>query len=105
MSNLYNNEKRESARIGGFINWCEDAGIIEDADLAGAGGDTITEVKANILANNFHKANYPLAQMLGKALDKGVQIAVFSETHGVTTVAGLVALTDAGATEKNSFFS
>lgn len=104
MSNLYCTTKRESERIGGFINWCAAAGIIADADLNGAGGDTITEVKANVLANDMPASSKSLVTVLNKALDRGISLGLWSETHGVTTVAGLVALTDASTTFKHGLF-
>ena len=90
----------ESKRIGGALNMAFSAGIITNAMVNA--NSTLTTLKAAVTAGTVG-ANGPLAIKTNEALDRGKSLGYFSETHGVTTVAGLVALTDAGTTLKQGF--
>lgn len=90
-----------SKRIGGWANACKTAGVITDA-LVNANA-TITLLNAAILAAVVSPSDKPRAILLTKALERGVDLGIIPETHGVTTVAALVALTDASASFRQSF--
>lgn len=92
--------KGASRRIGSMITACSSAGIITSTIIAA--NATITLLKAAILVLAVGpKAS--LGVKLNKALDKGIAIGTYTETHGLTTVAGFVAATQAGTTMKSSF--
>lgn len=102
MGVLYTERKPESARVGAYLNWCFSAGIITDAQVAA--NATLTLLKAAVNTAILETQKKPIGIMLGKALDRGLTLGIFSETHGVVTVAALVALTDSGTTMKQGFF-
>lgn len=89
-----------SKRIGGFINSCKSAGVITDTQVNA--NATVTLLGAAVV-DAAVGAKKPLAQKLRKTLEKAVDIGEIGETHGETTVAGLVALTEAGATHRSPF--
>jgi len=90
-----------SKRIGGWLNACKSAGVITDA-LVNANA-TVTALNTAILAAVVSPSDKPRAITLTKALERAVDLSLIPETHGVTTVAGLVALTDASTTFRQSF--
>lgn len=100
---VYTDRIPESKRIGGHLNVGFSAGIITDALVAA--NATITLLKAAILTGILKTEQKPLGIVLNKALDKGVSLGQIPETHGVITVAALVALTDASSTMKQGFLS
>lgn len=101
MSTLGTTGKSESARIGGQINQGVSAGVITDA-MVNANA-TLTLLKAAILAASYH-GNKRIALLVNLGLDKAKSLGLMSETHGVTTTAGLLALTDApSSTYKQNF--
>jgi len=85
----------ESKRVGGYANYCAAAGVITDALVAA--NATITLLNAAILAA-VPAYQQPMARMLNKALNRGIALGNIAETHGQTTVAGLVALTNSSTT-------
>lgn len=82
-----------SRRIGGMLNVGKTNSVITDALVAA--NATLTLLKAAITAAIVRPDDVPIGVDVNDALDGGKAIGVFSETHGVTTVAALVALTDA----------
>lgn len=101
MGAVYTDRIPESKRIGGFLNYCKNAGIITDALVNG--NATITALKSAIDTAVVKTSQRPLVTEIKLALDRGLTIGVFSATHGVTTVAALVAPTDAGTTYTQNF--
>lgn len=91
----------ESKRIGGMINTCASAGLITDT-LVNA-NSTVTTLKAACLTAAVRTEQQPMVKEMNIALDRAVSLGAIPATHGVTTVAGLVALTDASATHKQAF--
>jgi len=89
-----------SRRVGGQLNVGKTNSVITDT-LVNANA-TLTLLKAGILAGVVRPDDMPIAIAVNDALDLGKSLGLFSETHGVTTVAGLVALTDAGASYRVS---
>ena len=98
---VFSTQIPESKRIGGHINAAFSAGLITDALVSG--NSTVTTLKAAILTGAVKTVQRPMAQVLNKALDRGVSLSQIPETHSQTTVAGLVGLTDASSTFKQSF--
>ena len=98
---VFSTQIPESKRIGGHINASFSAGLITDALVAA--NATVTALKAAILTGAVKTVQRPMAQVLNKALDRGVSLSQIPETHSQTTVAGLVGLTDASSTFKQSF--
>ena len=82
-----------SRRVGGMLNVGKTNSIITDALVAAQA--TLTLLKAAITSGVVRPDDATIAVDVNDALDLGKAIGVFSETHGVTTVAALVALTDA----------
>src|SRR6187399_3553425 len=95
---VYTDRKPFSARIGGWINWLKGPGIMTDAFVAA--NPTISGMKTNMFITVVRPDHRPMLIKLAKALDKAVSMGIMPDTHGQTTVAGLVALTDAGPTFK-----
>lgn len=84
-----------SKRIGGQLNIAVDNGLLVNADPAT--DTTLTTLKAR-LDTRFASADasiYPEVVKTKQAIDAGEDIGLFSATHGVSTVAALIALTDA----------
>ncbi len=102
MSTLALDKIPESKRIGGHINIASSAGLITDTLVND--NATVTLLKAALLTACVRTEQKPLVIKLNKALDRGIALSLISETHGVTTVAGLLALTDAASTFKQGFF-
>lgn len=84
-----------SKRVGGQLQIGKDSGVITDA-LVNANA-TLTDLKAAVTAAALHANLGPMKVQVNKALDLGKTMDLLSETHGVTTVAGLIALTDASS--------
>lgn len=82
-----------SKRAGGMLNVGKTNSVITDALVSG--NATLTALKAAITAAIVRPDDVPMSIDVNDALDLGKTIGVFSETHGQTTVAALVALTDA----------
>lgn len=102
MPTLFTDRAFESRRVGGYLNWCFSAGLITNAQVAA--NATITLLKAAVRAANLFTEKTPMITQLDKALDRGISIGEFTETHGVTTVATLVALTTSSTSHKQGFF-
>lgn len=85
-----------SKRVGGCLNIYTGPGIITDT-LVNANA-TLTLLKAAVTAGVIHPDDAPKAVKVNRALAEGLSLGVFTETHGCTTVAGLVQLTDAAST-------
>lgn len=92
-----------SKRVGGQLNVAKTNSIITDT-LVNANA-TLTLLKAAILTASPRPDDQPIAIKTNRALDLGKNIGVFSETHGQTTVAGLVGLTDAAAAFRQGVWS
>jgi hypothetical protein len=84
-----------SKRVGGALNVGLTNNIITNTLVNG--NATLTGLKAAITAAIVRSDDVPLASDVNDALDLGKNIGIFSETHGQTTVAGLVGLSDATA--------
>lgn len=102
MGVLYTDRIPASKRIGGQLNIGFTTGVITNAQVAA--NATITLLKAAVTAAIPTYAQTKIAGDVNRALDLGLDMGLFSETHGQTTVAGLVALTDASTTLKQGFF-
>ena len=100
MGVIYTDRIPMSKRVGGQLNLAAVEGIITDAIVSG--NATITLVKAALLTPTYNQTKMKSDTSL--ALDMGLDLGVFSETHGVSTVAALVALTDASTTHRQAFF-
>lgn len=90
-----------SKRIGGELNIMVVPGVITDALVAA--NATVTLLKAAILAAVLHPDDQPKAIMVCRALASAVSLGLIPETHSCTTVAGLVALTNASTTFKQGY--
>ena len=90
-----------SKRIGGYTNWLKSAGLIDDGFVAA--NPTITAMKAATQAQMIRPEHRPMMIKWFMGLDKAKSLGQIPETHGQTTVAGLVALTDAGPRFKQGF--
>lgn len=88
-----------SKRIGGQLNQAFSAGLLTNAMVAA--NATLTLLKTAVSAAQTAQTS-TIAIKVNKALDAGKSLGYISETHGQTTVAGLVALTEAGTTNKQS---
>lgn len=84
-----------SRRAGGMLNVGKTNSVITDALVNG--NATLTALKAAITAAVVRPDDAPMAVDVNDALDLGKNIGIWSETHGKTTVAGLVADSDASA--------
>lgn len=100
MGAVYTDRIPESKRIGGQLNLAVVEGIITDAIVAAQA--TITLLKAALLTPTPNQTKMTADTKL--ALARGLTLSLFSETHGQTTVAGLVALTDASTTHRQAYF-
>lgn len=89
-----------SLRVGGQLNAAKSAGLITDAMVND--NATVSALKTAITTAAIGP-KAPYAVKINLALDKGVSMGLISATHGVTTVAGLVALTDASTTFRQGF--
>jgi hypothetical protein len=89
-----------SKRIGGQLNYAENVGVITDALVAA--NATLTLLKAALLAPTYLQIKARADLRL--ALDSAVDLSLIPETHACTTVAGLVALTDASTTLTQNYF-
>lgn len=98
MGAVYVDRIPASKRVGGMLNVAEEPSVITDALVAA--NATVTLLKAAITAAVVRPDLSPMAIETNSALDLGVSLSLIPETHGCTTVAGLVALTDAGASFK-----
>ena len=90
-----------STKIGGQLQVAEDQSVITDTIVAA--NATVTLLKAALVvplgSDGTHKS---LCQL---ALQKGVDLSLIAETHTATTVAELIAFTDAAVGEKPGFFN
>lgn len=100
MAEVSTQRQNESKRIGGQINQAAASGLLTSAMIAA--NATITLLKAAITSAATAQTS-TIATKTNKALDRGVSLGYIPATHGVTTVAGLLALTDAPSTWKQSF--
>lgn len=91
-----------SKRIGGQLNLGFNVSAITDALVNG--NATCTLLKAAILAAVPSYMQQKIASDVNRALDAGITQGFWSETHGQTTVAALVALTDATTTYRQALF-
>lgn len=82
-----------SKRAGGMLNVGLTNGLITNALVSG--NATLTGLKAAITAAVVRPDDVPMAVDINDALDLGKTIGIWSETHGKTTVAGLVSDSDA----------
>lgn len=89
-----------SKRIGGQLNLAAVEGIITDAIVAARA--TVTLINANLLTPTYMQTKMNADTQ--KALLKAVAMGLIPETHSCTTVAGLVALTDASTTHRQAYF-
>lgn len=94
MGAVYTDRIPFSKRIGGQLNYANNVGVITDALVAAQA--TVTLLNAALLTPTFMqvKANRDTQE----ALVNAVSLGLIPETHACTTVAGLVALTDASTT-------
>lgn len=98
----YTDRIQESKRWGGYLNWLKSAGVITDAQVNA--NATVTALKSALDAAVIPAEQRPMVTYVKKALDRAVSMGQIPETHGVTTVAGLVALGDASTTHKHAYF-
>lgn len=89
-----------SKRIGGQLNLASNVGVITDALVAAQA--TVTLLNAALLTPTFMQTK--INKDTQKALVNAVNLGLISETHGQTTVAALVALTDASTTHRQAYF-
>ena len=89
----------EAARIGGQINIASTGGVITDALVAA--NPTITGLNAALLSPTFMQST--IRTQLRLALTRGTNLTLWPETHGVTTVAGLLGLTGKTSVMKQGF--
>lgn len=100
MGAVYTERIPESKRIGGQLNLAAVEGIITDAIVAAQA--TVTLLKAALLTPTYMQTKMVADTKL--ALDRAVNMSLIPATHGCTTVAGLVALTDASTTHRQAYF-
>lgn len=103
MGAIYTDRIPFSKRIGGQLNLGFNCLVITNAQVAAQA--TITLLKAAILAAVPTYNQTKIASDVCDALDAGLGEGLFSETHGQTTVAALVALTDASTTLTQGLYS
>jgi hypothetical protein len=101
-SAVYTDRIPESKRWGGWLNIASNAGIITDALVAA--NATVTLLKAAIGSAVVRGEQRPMVTITQKALDRAVSMGQVPETHGVTTVAALVALGDGSTSHRQSYF-
>lgn len=101
-SAVFPDRVQESKRWGGWLNWAKRAGIITDAQVAA--NATITALKAALDAAVVHAEQRPMITLVKVALDRAKSMGQLSETHGQTTVAGLVAEGDASTTHMQGYY-
>lgn len=94
-----------SKRVGGQLNIAVNLGLLANTDPASSA--TVTLLKAKIDTNlaSLNADLAPEAEKTQLALQKGVDLGLFNETHSQTTVAAIVALTDASTTHTQGFFA
>lgn len=102
MGAVYTDRIPYSKRIGGQLNYGKVVGVITDTIVNAQATITLLKVAVTALATTpmLTKA----AADVNRALDAGLDLGLFSETHGQTTVAALVALTDASTTHRQTIF-
>lgn len=98
MGAVYLDRIPASQRVGGQLNMSFVPGVITNALVAA--NSTVTALKAAITAAVVRPDDAPKAIFTNQALDVGVSLSLIPETHGCTTVAELVALTDSGTSLK-----
>lgn len=98
---VYTERIPESKRWGGWLNAMAAAGVITDALVAA--NATVTLLKAAIETAVVKAEQRPMVTLTKLALDRAVSMGQVPATHGVTTVAALVALGDASTTHKQSY--
>lgn len=101
-SAVYPDRVQESKRWGGWLNWAKRAGVITDAQVAA--NATVTNLKAAVEAANVPAEQRPMITYVKSALNRAVSMGQVPETHGVTTVAGLVALGDSSTTHMQGYY-
>lgn len=100
MGALYTDRIPLSKRIGGQLNLAANVSVITDALVAAQA--TVTLLNAALVAPTFMQTKIQGDTRL--ALIKAVSESLIPETHGCTTVAGLVALTDASTALRQAYF-
>jgi len=103
MGAVYTDRIPASKRVGGQLNLGANVGVITDALVAA--NATLTLLKAAVTAGAPTYNQVKIAADVNDALDLGLGMSLFTETHGVTTVAALVALTDASTTFNQGLYS
>jgi len=98
MGAVYIDRIPASKRVGGQLNVSFVPSVITDALVAA--NATVTALKAAITAAVVRPDLVPVGIATNDALDLGVSLSLIPETHSCTTVAQLVALTDASSTFK-----
>lgn len=92
----------ESKRWGGWLNILANAGILTDAMVAA--NATVSLLKTALDAAVVRGEQRPMVTYAKAALNRAVSMGQVPETHGVATVADLVALGDASSTFKQGFY-
>lgn len=100
-SMVYTERIPESKRWGGWLNYAARAGVITDAQVNA--NATVAGLIAAVDAAAVRTEQRPIVNYLRVALNRAVSMGQVPATHGVTTVAGLVALGDASTTFKQGF--
>lgn len=90
-----------SQRWGAWLNWLKSAGIITDAQVAA--NPTVTGLVTAMRTGAARTDQQPMVVRAKLALDKAIGMGQVPETHGQTTVAGLVALGDGNTTRKSGY--
>lgn len=101
-SAVFPDRMQESKRWGGYLNWLFSAGIITNALVAA--NATVTLLKTAIDTATVRAEQRSMVTLAKVALNRAVSMGQIPETHGQTTVAGLVALGDAPTTHKQGFY-
>lgn len=86
-------ESRLSEEYGAAFVDAQSRGLLTDAMISG--NATVTLLKSAIDSKFLHAEHEPVKPRLKQALDYALAQGEISETHGLTTVAGLIAATKA----------
>lgn len=92
-------------RIGGQLNLAVNLGLLANTDPASSSTVTLLKAKVDTNLAGLHIDLTPEAERTQLAIQKGEDLGLWSESHGVSTVAALVALTGASTTHTQGFFS
>lgn len=101
-SAVYTDRIQESKRWGGWLNYLSRAGLITDAQVNA--NATVALLLTAIDAAAIRTEQRPMIAYAKAALNRAVSMGQVPATHGVTTVAGLVALGDASTTFKQGYY-